>query len=36
MPFLLALVLSLLIFMQLTDLPILILWMYWVFTLVFG
>ena len=36
MPFLLALVLSLLIFMQLTQLPILILWMYWVFTLLFG
>jgi hypothetical protein len=36
MPFLLALFLSLLIFMQLTQLPILIIWIYWVFTLVFG
>lgn len=36
MPFFLTLLLSLLITMQLTELPILILWVYWVFDLVFG
>ena len=36
MPFLLALLLTILIFMQLTELPILILWVYYVFDLIFG
>ena len=36
MPFFLTLLLSLLIAMQMTELPILILWVYWVFDLVFG
>ena len=36
MPFLLALFLSLLIFMQMTELPIMILWIYWLVSLVLG
>jgi len=35
MPFLLALFLSLLIFIQMTELPILILWIYYVLSLLF-
>jgi hypothetical protein len=35
MPFLLALFLSILIFIQMTELPILILWIYFVFSLLF-
>ena len=33
MPFLLALFLSLLIFMQMTQLPIMLIWIYFVFSL---
>lgn len=35
MPFLYALFLSLLIFMQMTELPIMLIWIYFVFSLLF-
>jgi hypothetical protein len=35
MPFLLALFLTLLIFIGMTEVPIMIIWIYWVFSLLF-
>lgn len=35
MPFLLALILTILIFMQATELPVLLIWIYWIASLIF-
>jgi len=36
MPFLFALILSIFILMQMTELPLMLIWAYYVFNLIFG